>query len=713
MKTLRWLRLLIGVIALPVFASAETREASIAKIKGDLIAQYGSVEQSPLATGILYDLVLPLSGIESVSGVPGSEAVERARWLQIAFELRKAALVETPLPDRTTLRELGRAGQIGGYVPISILNFRYHRFAVDEGFREDAAGQVTLDREAIEEQRVFAVSPLVEKSYNGGAVRFRFDADALYFTNDDRRIENLFVDFDDGQGFRSVMPTGDEFVSYSVKGPKSLRVRAEFQDGTSLQAETRFDAVTLEAPPPTATWNITAQQSYNGQFATGQAYIYLADGHTDVVKPMVVTDGFDIGNTMFWNELYELLNQQNLIETLRGLGYDAVVLNYTDGTGYLQANAFVVMALLDTLEQVIAPEQDYVLVGPSMGGQTTKYALSWLETNAISHRVRTWISFDSPHRGANIPLGLQYWVNFFAEDSEEAAFLRDALNSPAARQMLVVHFTTPPQGSPTSDPLRATFLSELAAVGNYPSQPRLVSLINGSGNATGIGFTPGAQIIRWEYNSLLVDIRGNVWALPGAGSLRILEGLVDLIWPLPDRSQNVTVSATWPWDNAPGGTSNSMEQADQVAAPYGDIIALHPSHCFIPTISALDLNVSDPFFNPSTAPDLYSLTPFDSLYYPLVNEEHVEISPQSFWWIIDEVVDSLAAPTVVIGVDSVGARKLTWHSIPVARSYRIFETAVWGDWPETFVATADTTWIDATTGDAQKFYQVVATTAMP
>ena len=50
--------------------------------------------------------------------------------------------------------------------------------------------------------------------------------------------------------------------------------------------------------------------------------------------------------------------------------------------------------------------------------------------------MRTFLSYDAPQRGANIPLGLQYWVDFFSGQSADAAYFRDRLNTPAARQML-------------------------------------------------------------------------------------------------------------------------------------------------------------------------------------------------------------------------------------------------------------------------------------
>lgn len=316
-----------------------------------------------------------------------------------------------------------------------------------------------------------------------------------------------------------------------------------------------------------------------------------------------------------------------------------------------------------------------------MGGLVGRYALAYMEANDIDPRVRNFISFDSPQKGANIPLGLQYWVQFFSSQSEDAAYMLGRLNTPAARQLLVYHLTDPAGATAEPDPLRTSFLADLAAVGDYPVGFRKVAVANGSGAGADQGFPAGDQIIYYEYNSFLVDIRGNVWAVPNGGSQMIFQGLVDMIWPLPDDQLNVSVGGTRPYDSAPGGWRASMVALDTTQAPYGDIVALHPAHCFIPTVSALALDTDDLFYDIAGDPDLLARTPFDTLYYPAVNQEHVTITTESAAWFRAEIARGDAA-----GVGpgrEVPAEARLWQSAPnpfatstmlrfsVARSQRV------------------------------------------
>lgn len=396
-----------------------------------------------------------------------------------------------------------------------------------------------------------------------------------------------------------------------------------------------------QAPAPDDTLHVAGHVPYLGAVATGRAYVRLAPGHAAIANPVVVVEGFDLDDSMDWDPLYELLNRENLIERLRDQGFDAVVLDFDAATDYLQRNAFVFASLLDTLNAMGTPG-DVAVVGASMGGLLARYALAWKEANGEPHRVRLLLTLDAPHRGANIPLGIQYWVSFFSGMSAEAAFLLSRLDSPAARQMLLYHHTDPPQSAPTPDPLFTAFASELDSLGGWPAQPRTVAVANGSGAAQGQGFVPGAQIIEYDYNVLIAQIRGDVWAVPAGTNATIFDGRIYILFST-NESQVVTVSGTQPFDNAPGGFRATMTQMDTVPAPYGDIIALHPAHAFVPTVSALDLDVPDLFHDLFADPALMSHTPLDTVYFPAANQEHVAVTAENADWIEHEIVQGVLA----------------------------------------------------------------------
>jgi len=601
------------------------------------------VSASP-SSGILYDRVAPIARVGELDGTPAAPASSAGRWRQAAHELRSAADTP-PWRDVISIRRDARLSGETGVIPIGILNARYDRRAGPQNERLVSA-------------RAFAVAALWDHTYRGSRVTFALDP-RFYLSNDPAAVGAISVDFGDGRGWQEARLGARAVVSYARAGEKTLRVRMTLADGTRLEGAATFEVRSLAAPLPDDTLHVTASIPYLSQAGSGEAYVYLASGHTAITQPVIVVEGFDIEDAMNWDELYALLNDEGLVETLRADGYDAVVLNFASATDYIQRNAFVLVELIEQVQAMLLPQQQFPLVGASMGGLVARYALAYMETNAIAHRASLYMSFDTPHAGANIPLGIQYWLDFFADQSADAAFLLSRLDTPSARQMLVYHHTTPPSVSPEADPLRADFIADLAGLGNYPSV-RKVAVANGSGAMLNQGFAPGAQLIQWEYDTLLIDIIGNVWAVPDGASTQIFEGYLFVIF-LENRSLDLSVGGTLPYDNAPGGSRASMADMDAVVAPYGDIVALHQNHCFIPTVSALDLATSDLFYDIAGDPNLLAITPFDAVFYSTVNEPHVDVTPENAVWIIDEIE---GAPTAVASGVMPAARLAQNHPNP-------------------------------------------------
>lgn len=611
------------------------RGASAGPIEDRLAEAYGGIDPSQLETRVLYDRVLPLSGIERFDGSPGAPAATGRLWLQLYDELRRASANPAARPNTTALRRsTGRPDE----VPLAIVFDRYQRIRPDAIARGDAAienGRLKLLRpEALERHTAFAAAALRPAIWRADA-SFVLDAGDV-FSNVTAPLEDLQVDLADGAGYRALRLGTPLAVHYATTGAKTIHVRAR-TGGEELQAAAAIQVRALANPLPTDTLHVTGTIPYLGGVASGDAYVDLAPGHTEIVNPAVVVEGFDLDNTMNWDELYTLLNSQNLLEDLRADGYDAIVLNFTEATDYIERNSMLLVELLTELRAMIPPGNTMALAGASMGGLVSRYALSYMETHGIPSSVRTYVSFDSPHLGANIPLGVQYWVRFFSGQSSDAAFLLSRLNQPAAREMLVYHYTDPAGTTGQADPLRPTFLSNLTAAGDWPQLTRNVAIANGSGTGVGEPFGPGAQVVQWNYSDLLVSITGNVWAVPNNTPItKIFDGRTRILFSTT--SQAVNVSTTQPYDNAPGGWRSSMADMDSVAAPYGDIVALYPNHCFIPTMSALAYDDPNLFHAVSGDANPLAHTPFDAIYWPSgPNQEHVEVTAENAVWIKSEI----------------------------------------------------------------------------
>ncbi len=628
-------RSLVSLLTLASIAALATL-ATAGPIEDRLATTFGRIDPAALHTGVLYDRVLPLSGIERFDGRAESPAASFNLWRQLYDELRRASNDPEARPAADAIA--ARAAVHGEAVPIALVFDRYERIrkdALERGALVREGESLVLGHgEAFETHTAFAAATLRPQTWRGARASFVLPRDA-YFSNAGLALTRLEVDLDDGLGFRAAAFDAPLTAHYAAPGSKRLRVRAQAGDQT-LEGSMAFVVRALAAPLPNDTLHVTGVIPYLGGVASGDAYVYLAPGRTALLNPAIVIEGFDLDNSMNWDELYALLNQQNLLEDLRADGYDAVVLNFTDATDYIQRNAFLLVELLQELRAAVAPQTSFALAGASMGALVSRYALAYMEGHAMPHPVRTWISFDGPHLGADIPLGIQHWVKFFSGQSTDAAFLLSRLDRPAAKQMLVYQYGSTSGTTAQPDPLRATFVSDMTAAGEWPALPRKVAVANGSGTGVGEPFAPGAQIIQWTYSDLLVGIRGNIWAVPNATpQTKIFDGSVRILFSTTN--QVVNVVGTKPYDDAPGGWRSTMSDMDQTPAPYGDIVALYPNHCFIPTMSALAYDSPDLFHAVSGDVDPLAHTPFDVVYWPTTNQEHVAITAENAAWLKSEI----------------------------------------------------------------------------
>nr|WP_294774091.1 T9SS type A sorting domain-containing protein [uncultured Flavobacterium sp.] len=285
--------------------------------------------------------------------------------------------------------------------------------------------------------------------------------------------------------------------------------------------------------------------------------VFYGNTNTDkkIRKPIIIIDGFDPGdkrkiedcdcenipdcaarnttNGVFDPEKHKAMvdlmeyyngpSKKYLLPQLRLLGYDVIMVNhpkYTTtnlqngqtvaidgGAYYIESNAMALVKLLIQTKQLLVTNgstNNIAVVGPSMGGQISRYALAYMEKNNIPHNTYLWVSVDSPHLGANIPMGDQALLNLVKNSSHEAkAFYEKDLSSPAAQQQLIefhregssyhlvntnlLNAQTASQGMPINrgNPIfqqhyNNQFSNGLTNSNGWPMNLRKISLVNGS-----------------------------------------------------------------------------------------------------------------------------------------------------------------------------------------------------------------------------------------
>ncbi|OUS03445.1 hypothetical protein A9Q86_00600 [Flavobacteriales bacterium 33_180_T64] len=476
--------------------------------------------------------------------------------------------------------------------------------------------------------------------------------------------------------------------------------------------------------------NLTADLSgYIGatNFAGLGEYEIFLDTNTGVLdKPIILVDGFDPGDGRTVQGLYDLLDftgsegAQNLGDLVRAEGFDIVILNFpsyfrlsdnsllniddaTDnnadlvideldypgsilvdgGADFIERNSMLLVNLINTLNADKVGDEELVIIGPSMGGLISRYALNFMENNSQDHETRLWISFDSPHLGANIPLGFQHQFNFLGfglgDDLNVVALqgvVNGLLKSPAARQLLVDHFEAhltagsdvnfdPTKLLPEAHPYRAVFetnINSLTPTG-YPQNTRNVSMINGSGigtpyqSITATDVTPGFTVIDDTFNDVGPSTNATIELnLTPAINTTAQISKINVVFLGFITIFDIEVDAQAPsFSNGVDAASGGLFDIGGFTADLGtdgligDFLgALQlDKFSFIPSVSAMALEVTNDEVNwfhdidlgiPTGTGDTLNSTPFVNWYMPDDNENHVQLTEQNVIFALSEII---------------------------------------------------------------------------
>lgn len=419
--------------------------------------------------------------------------------------------------------------------------------------------------------------------------------------------------------------------------------------------------------------------------AEGTYYVFYADkncGTHQVTNPVIFIDGFDPSNSRDAKDIYNnYINKTQIIcdgipvylaDKMRADGYDLIILDYKDGGNLIEKNGLL---LAKTLEDIYSRysstlQDDFVVIGPSMGALVAQYGLAWMEKNGHSHHTRLYISFDGPHHGANVPLGLQKFIDYIdnaglLNSLAQKAFqgLENTLDGYAAKQMLDLHFFSNSQSEPAPDRDRTIFLKHLNSVNTWPGALRKVAIINGNRDAiNNQNVNPGDLILQFEHSTgwswlSYKDIDWNVHASEPNETNRIMHNWSAMLgWLLLNTSFGWTNAYHVPGPNnaaldiCPGsyfGGLSGMHLQDGFSS-LGGIVSgyYHKANytTFIPTVSSTasySLTSSNYNLYQSFSNDIISScannTPFNWVYADHVSTDHVQVDNNIGNWFINEI----------------------------------------------------------------------------
>lgn len=580
----------------------------------------------------------------------------------------------------------------GQPVPIASMFISYNSYRTDAY----TTGLVTVTNEQIfdvtgenpyQTNVLFAASP-ISKGLSCSSTQFVLKS-ALYYTNVGKTITTIAADMGDGSGFRTIAWDAPFSITYPSPGNKVFVIKFTFSDGTMLQTHGKIVVdYSLQLKSASGYYYYTEYSPSPNPFVAGSGHsggtvtVRFGSGHSDrkIHKPLIVSEGFDpwkiispdnsemnltiddflgiIKSPPAGHIDVPLSSGQYLGDYLFSQGYDIVYLDNSVGTDDIKRNATLleeVIKWVNTQKQANGSTEPNVVMGISMGGLVARYALRQLEMQGYNHQTKIYISMDSPHNGANIPVGAQaalYHAKNFGfsigllggvpgvtihpgDYIDELNHFYTLLNTPAAKQMLFYKVTSTSGSLAYDNSVHQSFMSEYQSMG-FPQNCYNVAISDGSGTgapivaagATFIGYSTSYRLKWWM--DLITNVFGGVFlytsypelavvtTFPGSTQVkaevsvnatpvtpgRIYHGRVyvkkKILWFIPvtvdiTNTNFNSISSMYPIDGAPGGIYDLNEFTDLSNYPSGAI--QESKFCFVPAVSSLALNNWSTYFN--------------------------------------------------------------------------------------------------------------------
>lgn len=664
------------VLLFPLFNSAQNLQPDF----------FNSLDKSQITSGILYDRVYPIADLTSEK-----KFVTGNIMAQALSELSRADYLKR-FPDYNNIKEIKKQAYLNNQVPLSIVVSEIQKIntsAFDEGYiTVNTEGDLHLNQPLQEHHfdnfKVHLAAPLVE-DYKGLNVNFSFPEN-LIFNTTEFEIQNIQVDFNNN-GFENIIPNQSKIVHFNSEGDKPITFKITLENNEEFLLYSSINitksAADYNARNAGVIQPIESTIPYQG-FGESQAYTGIGefqifvdnvDGILD--KPIIIIDGFDPGDTRDITAVYQLMDfnngTENLADEARDLGYDVVILNFPvytrngseiidGGADFIQRNAFILVELINEINAQKVGDEELVIIGPSMGGLISRYALTYMEQNSLEHDTRLWLSFDAPHLGANVPIGFQHLLNYIAFGPVGDVAFQDLVNgllrNPAASQMLLDHLDghllpgdpvefDPTIVLPTGAPnFRTDFQNELDALG-YPQETRNIAISNGSGSSETTG-TPGMNVIDWTFypdgptgnTRALIELYFTPPASQTIRVSRIRSQILIVVWITVDESEAFAMSPATSagLDSAPGGQFDIAGLAagagnNPILIEFLDNLNID-AFDFIPTLSSLAITTTNDWYTPVNESDI---NVFDAFYIPDSNEQHITLTQENVDFARDEI----------------------------------------------------------------------------
>jgi hypothetical protein len=260
---------------------------------------------------------------------------------------------------------------------------------------------------------ILMASPLQQDVFQAN-IQFQISPKLLQ-SNLDNQIESIDLSFDEGTNWKTYKYE-EQLIDYRFEksGEQTIGIRINSKKGSYISFVI-MDVKQLVRPTVVATQRVSAPAVKGGRITAnvnGAEYriIMGCDGILD--KPIIIAEGFDANEDVNLDVLTAKYNgtlgTNGPLQGFKNNGYDLVLVNYDNGRTWIQDNAQVLKAVINQINATKVGNNKLIVIGESMSGIVARIALKEMENAGQNHQVSHFVAFDTPMRGANVPIGLMY-----------------------------------------------------------------------------------------------------------------------------------------------------------------------------------------------------------------------------------------------------------------------------------------------------------------
>jgi hypothetical protein len=488
------------------------------------------------------------------------------------------------------------------------------------------------------------------------------------------------------------VPMLDMFYYSSDRVNKTIKKPFVFVEGISFDKETPSGNKYTLKEYFDENGYVTSETSQSGIILLGNAYSSFVGSDHEVGNSTfnwaTLVSGID-AEGIGLNDPLKVEKAPQLLNNLICAGYDIILIDFISGQQYIENNGEALFTALSEIKQMMVANgstEKMAVCGASMGGLVARYALRKHELAGHTDWFSHFISFDSPQKGANINLGLQYTLKHLMTIpllGNEPIEAYKKVTCPSASQL--VRYTSLSTGidptvlvtTPGPSLERTTMLLNPNLL-TWPTSCRLVSISNGSRNGTVQYGTQNIGNMPLFNSNGVIDIDINTLPNTQSTPKRIVDiNIANACQWLNTfnyfglLSKKVYVTNALPLDGLSGSYRKDIDDLASQIPRWLDLSGvlsiqgcnfinmndwMHsstiPSNvCFIPTLSSAGIiNFEDAVNSPYNVlhtlfqgrekfeDPQHNVSHFDVVYAPVDNQTHVEITDENIEWVMTELI---------------------------------------------------------------------------